>query len=256
MLPEDPVVLFVHADRVVDHPRLAVLGRERGVEVADLADAVAAERERLRHAAEAPLPRVERVLPAVHRARIAVRDHHLADRRAVQDRPQASVVVVVRDLVQHETLERVERDAELPLLPLHEVAVDREARAFGLRDRDRLQVGAHPRLVLREVAGAVRRKGRDAVVDHLEHFVAPVVEVHDETLDRARVAVVVVALAQERDAARDAAAFLALVPEHAGRPRVDLHPVDHVGRDPAARERGEDTRDAGASSSPRFRPRA
>ena len=58
--------------------RLALLVGERRVEVVDLAEAVAAERERLRHAAEAPLARVERVLPAVQRARVAVGHDHLA----------------------------------------------------------------------------------------------------------------------------------------------------------------------------------
>ena len=105
VLPEDPVVLFVHADRVVDHPRLALLVRDRRVEVVDLAEAVAAERERLRHAPEAPLPRVEGVLPAVQLARVAVGHDHLRDRRAVQDRADAAVVVV-GDLVQHEAFVR------------------------------------------------------------------------------------------------------------------------------------------------------
>src|SRR4029077_12417588 len=42
VLPQDPVVLFMHADRVLDHPRPALLVGERGVEVVDLAEAVAA----------------------------------------------------------------------------------------------------------------------------------------------------------------------------------------------------------------------
>ena len=105
VLPEDPVVLLVHADRVRDRPRLALLVREHRVEVVDLSEAVAPERERLRHAPEAPLARVERVLPSVQLAGVAVRHDHLRDRRAVQDRTRAPVVVV-GDLVQHEALVR------------------------------------------------------------------------------------------------------------------------------------------------------
>src|SRR3954452_24804894 len=105
VLPKDAVVLFVHADRVLDHPRLAVLGRERRVEVADLADAITSEGEGRRHAAESPLPRVERVLPSVQWIGIAVGNDHLADRRSMQYRAKAPVVVVVTDLMQHEPFE-------------------------------------------------------------------------------------------------------------------------------------------------------
>ena len=69
VLPEDSVVLFVNADRVLGLGRVAVLIGVDPVEVEDLAETVAAERERVRHAAEAPLARVERVLPTVHRRR-------------------------------------------------------------------------------------------------------------------------------------------------------------------------------------------
>ena len=69
VLPEDPVVLLVHADRVLDRVRVALLGGEHRVEVVDDAEAVAAQLQRVGHAAEAPLAGVERVLPAVHHAR-------------------------------------------------------------------------------------------------------------------------------------------------------------------------------------------
>ena len=96
---------------------------------------------------------------------------------------------------------------------------------------------AHARLVLGVVARPVRRQRRDAVVDHLDHLVAAHVEVHDQAFDRPRVAVVGRVVAQERDAARDAPPVFAVVAEHAGRPRVDLHVVE-VG-DPALGERGD-----------------
>ncbi len=67
-----------------------------------------------------------------------------------------------------------------------------------------------------------------AVVDHLDHFVATQVEVHDETLDRARVAVVLRRLAHERDATCDPPVGLGRVPERTRGPRVDLDPA-HVG---------------------------
>ena len=71
VLPEDAVVLLVHADRVGDRLTLAVLAGDRGVEVVDGAEAVATELERVheREAPEAQLAGVEGVLPPVARAR-------------------------------------------------------------------------------------------------------------------------------------------------------------------------------------------
>ena len=189
MLPEDPVVLLVHADRVRDHPRLALLVRERRVEVVDLAEAVAAERERLRHAAEAPLARVERVLPAVQLAGVAVGHDHLADRRAVQDRTGAPVVVV-GDLVQHEPFVRIEADAELHFCHSTRLPSTVKLGPSGCVIEIGLRSGAQARLVLGVVARAVRRQRRDAVVDDLDHLVGAHVEVHDQPFDRPRVAVV------------------------------------------------------------------
>ena len=59
VLPQHGVVLFVDADRVGDGVRLTLAVVQHGVEVADLAEAVAAEFQRLRHEAEAPLADVE-----------------------------------------------------------------------------------------------------------------------------------------------------------------------------------------------------
>ncbi len=189
VLPEHAVVLLVHADRVVDDPRLTLLVGERRVEVMDLAEAVATERERLGHAPEAPLPRVERVLPTVQGARISVGDDHLGDRGAVHDRAGATVVVV-GDAVQHQPFVGIEPDAEREGSPLHEVAVDGEARSFGLGDLEGLESGAQRFVVGCEVPRVLGRQGGRPVVDHLDDLVAAQIEVDDQPLDRAGVAVV------------------------------------------------------------------
>ena len=62
-----------------------------GVEIVDRAEAVAAERQRVRHAAEADLAAVEHVLAVVAALRRAVGHHHLGDRGAVDDRPAPAV---------------------------------------------------------------------------------------------------------------------------------------------------------------------
>ncbi len=225
VLPEDPVVLLVHADRVLDGVRVALLGGEHRVEVVDDTEAVAAQLQRVGHATEAPLAGVEGVLPSVHRAGVAVGDDHLGDRRAVQHRPHA-VAVVVRHRVQDEALVRIEADPERPLRPAHVVPVDLEARAVGLHDLERLQVVAQRSDGVGQVVPAVLRHRHHAEVDDLEHRARAGVEEREDALDRLRVPVVGRLGAEVGDAAADAAAILVRRVERSRGPRVDLHLVE------------------------------
>ena len=141
VLPQEPVVLLVHADRVLQGRDLAARVRERHVEIADLAQAIAPQLEGVRHRPQAVLADVERVLEEHRGARVAVRDHHLAEGRAMHDRAYAAAVLVA-DRVQDEPLARREPDAQPPLLPAHAEPVDLEARALRLR---RSRSGGGPR---------------------------------------------------------------------------------------------------------------
>ncbi len=217
MLPQDAGVLLVEADGVGDGAGFALLVGEHGVEVADLAHAVAAEGQRVGEAAETPLADVEGVLPPVQGPRVAVGDHHLADRRPAQDRP-----AVVRDVAQNDPLERIEADVEGPALPAQHVAVDLEPDPVGLGDDERRQAG--PRgVVLGEVAAGVVGQRDDPAVDQLEHLAAGHVHQRLQALDRAGVAVVAGLLAVEADAAGHPPALLGRDAEVARGPGVDLH---------------------------------
>ena len=221
VLPEDGVVLLVHADGVVLRVRLAPLVGEDVVEVVDLAEAVAPQGQRVGHAAQTPLPGVERTLPRVHGARVPVGHDHLAHRGPVHDRPHPPAVLVA-DGGEHQSLQRVHADAQRPLLPAHEVALHLKARALGLGDLQWLQVRAQRPVVLGVVAPRRGRDGDDPVVEHLEDLAPSHVDDGQQALDGAGVAVVVGGGAQVGDALGDAAALLVLEPEGAGRPGVDL----------------------------------
>ena len=112
VLPGDAVVLFVQADGVLHRDRVAVVVVDDAVQVDDLAEAVAAEFERVGEQADAVLPLVEDQLAVVGQARVAVGDEHLGQARAVDDRA-AGVV----DLVQDQALAGGEADPQVPLLP-------------------------------------------------------------------------------------------------------------------------------------------
>lgn len=79
VLPADTGVFLVQADGVRDVDRLAVLVVDDGVQVLDVADAVAAQAQRVGQESQPVLPFVEDVLVGVHRRRIGVRDVHLGE---------------------------------------------------------------------------------------------------------------------------------------------------------------------------------
>src|SRR5215211_8635317 len=113
-----------------------ILVDQRRVEVMDLAQAIATERQRVDQRPEVQLTTVEGVLAVMRRCRVTVRHDHVRHRRAMQDRPQATVVLPA-DGVQDETFAGSKSDAEPPLLPAHEGTVDGEARALRLTDLER-----------------------------------------------------------------------------------------------------------------------
>ena len=86
MLPEDAVILLVHADGVLDGQRLAAAVAQVGVEIVDQAEAVAAQLQAVGAHAHAVFADVEGVLAALGRARIAVGDDHFRQRGAIEDR--------------------------------------------------------------------------------------------------------------------------------------------------------------------------
>jgi len=74
VLPADPVVLLGHADRVGDGDRLAFLVVGDDVEVVDLAEAVAAQGQRVEQQPHPVLALVEHVLDPVGGSRVGVGD--------------------------------------------------------------------------------------------------------------------------------------------------------------------------------------
>ena len=187
----------MEADGIGPGVRVAALVGEHVVEVGDLAQAVAAEREGVGHATESPLARVEGALPRVHRSGIAVGDDHLADRGPEQQRADPASVLVA-DGMDDQAFEGVHAHPERPLLPAHQVAVDRETRALLLGDGQRAQIGAQRSVVLGVVASALGRERHHADVDDLEHRAPSHVDVGHEPLERAGVPVVVGRVAEVR----------------------------------------------------------
>ena len=193
MLPQDAEIFLVDADGVGDGAGLASVVGDGGVQVGDLAQAVAAELERVGPLADQVLAGVEVGLP-VPELRVAVGHDHLRDRGPVEHR-----AVVQADLVQGQALAGVEADPHRPVLPAQRKPVQGEARSLRLGDLDRLERGpvrAADGLVV-VVAGLQGDRELELVGD-LEDLLLDQVHVSGHAVDRMRPGQVVLALLDER----------------------------------------------------------
>jgi hypothetical protein len=228
VLPQDGVVLLVHADRVRDRIRLAPGVVQHGVEVGDLAEAVAPELERRGHEAESPLAHVERGAPVVVGRGIAIGHHHLGERQPVGHRPRARPVVVAEP-VDDEALSVVEPEPHGPPLPREPVAVEHEGSALGLGDLELPEVVAQllardePRDVLAHRPWLV---DRELVLD-LEQLHRVQVDHEVQPVHRVGVGVGALRAAVPDVGPADAPSAVALGDEpHAVVPHVEQHRVD------------------------------
>ncbi len=138
VLPQHGVVFLVDADGVGDGVRLTLAVVQDRVQVADLAKAVTAQLQRRRHETQAPLADVERGAPVVVLGRVAVGHDHLSQGNPVCHRA-GPVAVAVPDRVQGHAFAVVEPDPQRPVLPLQQVAVERERNSFWLGEVQRFE---------------------------------------------------------------------------------------------------------------------
>ena len=144
MLPQQPVVLLVHAHRALNHLGLALRVVHHRIKVVDVAQAVTAQRQAVGRKAQAIVARVQRALAVVGRPRVAVGHRQLRDAAAVGHGAGAAprVGVLEAHIVQHQPLARVEGEPQVPALPAHRPAVHGEAGALRLHHVQLAQASA------------------------------------------------------------------------------------------------------------------
>ena len=99
---------------LLDDDRRAIVSGVRSRHIVDLSKAVTAQRELIGHSTHSIFSSVERKLARMRVFRRTVRNDHLGDREAVEDRANLPIVVV-GDSRQRDTLAVVERCMEKPL---------------------------------------------------------------------------------------------------------------------------------------------
>mmetsp|Transcript_48273 Transcript_48273/g.92310 ORF Transcript_48273/g.92310 Transcript_48273/m.92310 type:complete len:226 (-) Transcript_48273:275-952(-) len=139
VLPQNAMVLLVHAHRVLNCLHFAVEVGEVCVEVANFSQAIASELQRVGVFAQPVLPSVEGVLAEVRVGGVSIGHYHLREAQAVSHHAHGEFVLVEDGQgVEHQSLARGEADAETPVVPRHRGAVHYERRALRLCDVQRL----------------------------------------------------------------------------------------------------------------------
>ena len=133
ILPEDAEILLMHADGIADCFGLPMPIMMPGIEIMNMAEAVAAERQGIEKLADAIFARIEGIAAVGAAAGIAVGHNHFSHRGTVHDGAQAAFILIA-DHVQDQAIADMEADAHLPLLPAHQISFDGEARPFRLGD--------------------------------------------------------------------------------------------------------------------------
>ena len=210
---------------------MSVIVGDDGVQVVDDPQAVAPQPQRVRVLAEQVLAGVEVADPVPERRRVAVRDDHLRDRRAVEDRERLAVGAE-SDLVQGEALARVEPDTHLPVLPADQGAVHGEAGAVGLADLDRLEARAGRSDRCPVEVPVRRRHGHVPAVLDAQDVARDHVDIGDQTFDGVRPGAVLDVVPEEGQPAQDPAPLFTRAVEEAGRQGRD-EGEGRVGHPPA-----------------------
>ena len=226
VLPEDAVILLVHANAVLHEHWLSEIVGSRHIEVVDVSETVAAELEGIGELAKAVFARIEGTLPEVVGGWIGVGHDHFGDARAVDDGALARAVAIA-DLMQDEAFSRRKTDAEGPVLPGDLPAIDRETRPLLLYEIERLDPLARIRSGF-SIVVALGLGDRDDLcfIDQVNHPILDQVDQGNHAFDRVGVAVVLGVGPPVRDGADQTSPFLDLAVEIASRERVDLDELD------------------------------
>lgn len=157
---QDAVVLFVDADGVLDRLGGAGPVDKFGVHVVDAAFAVTAQAQRVGHVAAAVFAQVERVLALMRVLRVAVWNHHLGERKSVEDWSKFVLdLVEIGDVAENNAFSVVETYVDGPVLPFNDTAIDLEAHAFWLGDVDGFDVGSVAAHLLDRLNGIIVGRG-------------------------------------------------------------------------------------------------
>jgi hypothetical protein len=90
-----------------------------------LAEAITSELQLVGSDTSSDISQIESLLAVKRRARVSVRHSHVGERQAVEKRATLEV-----DVVEGQAFTEVEADAEVPILPLDEVALQIEGSSF------------------------------------------------------------------------------------------------------------------------------
>src|SRR5262249_21467932 len=190
VLPEQPAVALVQRDGAGYVVGAAVVVGDDSVVEGGVSRHIRARLQRVGVTAEIDLALIESIAEGPRRSLIGVGNEELRDRRSIEDGAQAAGVLI-GDGVEDEPLARMNREAELPVLPSHEMPATLEARSVGLADFERRR--HRPLTIHRSLVEVVASGGgwnrNDRAIEHPHHPAGIEIDVGDDALDGAGVGI-------------------------------------------------------------------
>jgi len=112
VFPSDSIVLFVDAHNTLEPDQIALAVPVIKIEVQNLSQAIAAERQLIRNQTSSDISKVKCLLAVVWGSRVAVWNCHVGDREPIKRLP-----AIVADVTENKAFTVVEADVKRPLLP-------------------------------------------------------------------------------------------------------------------------------------------
>src|SRR5438874_4510138 len=227
VLPQNAIVLLVHAHGIWQRYCLAPSIGHDGVKIVNVAQAIAAQPQGVRQHPKAVLTLVKHILAIMGWGRISIGNNHLRHRCAIEDWAHPSLILIAKG-VEHKALPGRPADSQVPLLPGYLVSIDLEAWSVRLSDLERLEVRPQLSNSLRGVVPGRRRYRHDTIILHPDNLHGPQIHEYDHSLDGVGVAIVMRGVADENNRARESSpgriVFRTIIP---GRPGLN-HDQTHV----------------------------
>ena len=135
VFPQNAYVFFMHTDGIWDLANRTVWLSDSGIQIHNLAQAVATKCERVGVIAQTKLASVKRIFAICALTWIAVWNDELGNRQSTRNASLDAIVVKLH-FVNNQTFTLTKPNAHIPTLPINAPAVDCERSAIGLCDRE------------------------------------------------------------------------------------------------------------------------
>jgi hypothetical protein len=143
VLEENARILLMNTNSILDSRALAGPIDECSIHIVDSTLAITTKRQAVGHVSSTILTKIERMLSLMRMLWVSVRNNHFCKRQSVEYRSDSSLIIIC-DVVQHNSFLVVESNMNIPILPRDNPSLDLERNPVWLCNIDRLDILSVP----------------------------------------------------------------------------------------------------------------